>query len=108
MKAATTSFALRNRNSRRSVALLFLGLFFVLQIFSASTELHQSIHSDAAAPDHHCVLTLFAQGHISAAASAVGVAVILAAFAFFLPPLRTAVISSSDYQLAPGRAPPRF
>lgn len=108
MKAAMSHLALRNRDNRRSVALLFLGLFLVLQIFSASSGLHQSLHRDATSPSHHCVITLFAQGHVSAAVGAVGVAAIMAAFLFLLPPLRTAILSSLDYQLAPGRAPPRF
>jgi hypothetical protein len=108
MKATVTTLALRSRNIRRPAALLCLGLFFVLQIFSASGTLHQSLHNDAAAPGHHCVLTLFAQGHFSAPNVGSGLVAVFAAFLFSLPLLRAAVVASSDYKLSPSRAPPRF
>jgi hypothetical protein len=108
MKATTKWLASHSRDSRRSVALLCLGLFFVLQIFSVSGDLHRSLHSDAAAPSHHCVITLFAQGHFSAPGAASGVASIVAAFLFSLPLLRAALLPSLDYKLSPSRAPPRF
>jgi hypothetical protein len=108
MKATMAWLALRSRDSRRSAALLCLGLFFVLQIFSASGDLHQSLHSEAAAPGHHCVITLLAEGHFSAPGVVTQMVVMVGAFLFSLPLLRTAILSPSDYTLSPGRAPPRF
>ena len=37
-------------------------LFVVLQVFASSGPLHRLIHHDADSPDHHCAITLLAQG----------------------------------------------
>lgn len=108
MTAAKTWLTLRSRNSRRTVALLCLALFLVLEIFATSSSLHNSLHSDSTAPGHSCVLTLLAQGHLDVpAAAAISLAVILG-FILALPMLYAAAISSFDFSLAPTRGPPRF
>jgi hypothetical protein len=107
MRAATKWLALRNPESRRAWALLSLVLFLTLQIFGASTTLHQAVHADATAPSHHCVITLFAQGQVTAPGALAAAVAFIAVLLFCLLPFRTAVLSSLDYRLSPSRAPPR-
>src|SRR5215510_9432386 len=107
MRAATKWLALRNPDTRRGWAILCLALFFALQIFSGSTALHKAVHTDATAPNHHCVITLFAQGEVAAPVALTAEVAFVAILLFCLPPLRTAVLASLDYRLSPSRAPPR-
>jgi hypothetical protein len=109
MKAAIQSFALSDRNSRRRLsALPCLALFLVLEIFAGSGVLHKSIHADSAAPGHHCVITLLAQGQVHAPAAALGWVAFVSVFLFCLPLTRAALVSSFVYRLCPSRGPPRF
>ena len=106
MKAAMRSYALQIRISRRVCALICLALFLLLQLFAVSGALHRAVHADAAAPNHHCVVTLLAKGQVSAPQLAIALSVFIAPFFFHLPLLQPAVCSASDHRLSPGRAPP--
>jgi hypothetical protein len=106
MKAAATGFALPKRNSRRFGAVICLALFLTLQLFAASSSLHQAIHSDAAAPSHHCVITLVSQGQLNTPEVFTGSLLFVAALLFCLPSVHATLSSSIDYRLSPSRAPP--
>jgi hypothetical protein len=108
MKAAMTWLTLRSRSSRRVAALLSLSLFFFLQTLAASDALHQYFHADAAAPDHHCAVTLLAQGQVNAPAAAPVLIAFIAAFLFSLPLVTAVARASFDYRFSASRAPPRF
>jgi hypothetical protein len=107
MRAATNWLALRNPDSRRGWALLCLVLFLTLQGFAGSTALHKAVHADATAPNHHCLITLFAQGQLTGPVGVMAEVVFVAIFLFCLPPFRTVALASRDYRLSPSRAPPR-
>jgi hypothetical protein len=86
---------------------LFLGLFLFLQTLAAAPVLHQLIHDNAGQPDHHCAVTLLAQGQIDAAPASVFVA--LPPFVLVeAPASQTPILIAADYRLLPGRAPPSF
>jgi hypothetical protein len=106
MKAAATGFALPSRNSRRWWAAVCLALFLTLQLFAASSSLHRALHPDAAAPSHHCVITLLSQGQLNAPEVFTGCLVFVAALLFSRPSLHAIPASSFDYRLSPSRAPP--
>jgi hypothetical protein len=106
MKAAATGFALPGRNPRRLGAAICLALFLTLQLFAASSSLHQAIHSDASAPSHHCVITLLSQGQLITPEVFTGGLVFVAALLFILPSLHATLSSSFDYRLSPSRGPP--
>jgi hypothetical protein len=108
MKVADKSFARRSQSLHRMGALVGLLLFVALQVFAASGNLHKAIHSDATSPGHHCVITLLAHGQVNAPVVPGIWVAFVAALIFFLPLLSSAVISSFDLRLSPGRAPPRF
>jgi len=106
MKAAAQWLALRNRGSPRWGALLCLALFLTLQCFATSGALHRVLHSDSAAPSHHCVITLLSQGQVTA--DFVPVLILFAgALIFCLPRLHAIPLCASDCRLSPSRAPPR-
>ena len=108
VKEALTCLALRNGTLRRSGAGLCLALFLLLQLFAVCGSLHERIHADSSLPGHHCVITLVAQGDLSAPASLTAFAIIVS-IGFCLPLLlRVSTLSSFDYRLSPSRAPPRF
>jgi hypothetical protein len=100
--------ALRNRVDRRILALFCLALFLTLQLFAASGTLHEAIHADANTPGHHCVVTLFAQGHVDSPAASAGSIALIATLLFCLRPAAPALFSSFDYRFSSSRAPPRF
>jgi len=81
-------------------------LLLGLAALAASPGLHELIHPDAGAPDHHCAVTLFAKGQINSAAGPL-LAVAVAAFfgALILLP-DTFVLPSADYRYSSSRAPP--
>lgn len=48
----------------RAVAGALLVLFMLMAAFAASPALHRSLHADADQPNHHCAITVLAQGQI--------------------------------------------
>jgi hypothetical protein len=107
MKAANIPVNRRCPSFRRMGALAALLLFVALHVFAVSGNLHKAIHADASSPAHTCVITLLAQGQVNA--PVVPVIWVFAAGLIFLRPLvHSAVLSSLDLRLSPGRAPPRF
>jgi hypothetical protein len=104
---AAITLALRNRVDRRILALFCLALFFTLQLFAASSTLHQAIHADANSPGHHCVITLLAQGQLDAPVVSAGAIALMATLLFCLLPATSARFSSFDYRFSSSRAPPR-
>ena len=75
-------------------------------LLSSSPSLHQLVHPDSNNEHHQCAITIFAHGHVDlTVGSPVLVAPIFREFqaaALF----ESAILSSSDYLLLPGRAPP--
>jgi len=107
MNLADKPFA-RSQRLRRMAALAVVFLFVALQVFASFGALHKAIHADADSPTHHCVITLLTHGQMNTPV-VLGVSVAFAAaLIFFLPPLQSAVLSSFDLRLSPGRAPPCF
>lgn len=78
----------------------------VCGLLSSSPKLHEIIHPDANDQHHQCAITIFAHGHVDLTDGGQA----LAAPIFFESQtsvlFESAVLSSSDYLLLPGRAPP--
>ena len=106
MKALRKPFAPGDTTSRRFLALLCLALFLALELFAAVPTLHKLIHSDADSAAHHCAITLFTHGNVSAADSSAEIVIFAAALLFTLPVMQSAILSRFDCRLAPSRAPP--
>jgi len=102
-----TALSFRSASFRRVWAVFGLMLFLTLQLLTTSAALHKLIHADANSLEHHCVITLFTRGQISAAETIVPLTAIVAALFFLLPILRSAEFSSFEYCFSPSRAPPR-
>jgi hypothetical protein len=82
-----------------------MGLFFALQVVSASPALHHWLHSDSASPDHQCIIRLVSQGQFDQAHPEVTLAAPPdASFVVVFP--ESFVLVAVDYRLLPGRAPP--
>lgn len=82
-----------------------LVLYVLLAAFAASPALHQAIHSDAGDPDHHCAITMLAQGQIELPDC--GAALCLAPTYYVYAPLVELSVSSGIVELLPpGRGPP--
>jgi MYXO-CTERM domain-containing protein len=88
-----------------ALALLMLALLAAVQAMVIFEHLHEHLHADARAADHHCAVTLFSSGVVDAAPPVVGLpapeavpVVLLAA----PPPVRV----TGEHRLPPGRAPP--
>ena len=96
------------RNSRLPQGCAWLGFFLllILQLFAGSAALHQAIHPDAQLPDHHCAVTLFAQGQVSSVHVWTGLADIIAPHICSLPTSNLELFAALDCRLAPSRAPP--
>lgn len=106
MRKALTMLSFRNRASRRGWAVVSLGIFLTLLLFTSSHSLHKLIHPDADSPDHQCAITMLVHGQVNAPV----VPPVLIAFAFallfVLPPARLLAFSSFDYRFSASRAPP--
>ncbi len=85
--------------------LFLLGLFLSLVGLASSTGLHKTFHPNASNPDHHCVVTLLASGHVEVSA---GVAAVIAPNVFLIssvfldPSFQTGV----SFNLPLSRGPP--
>lgn len=85
-------------------------IFLVLLcgLLSSSPTLHEIIHPDAHDAHHECAITVFAHGQVDLTDGGP----ILAAPVFLefqaAALVESAVLSSSDYLILPGRAPPVF
>jgi hypothetical protein len=81
-------------------------LLLGLAALAASPGLHELIHSDAGASDHHCAVTLFAGGQIDSASAPVLAAAVVALFGALILLPETFVLPSADYRYSSSRAPP--
>jgi hypothetical protein len=106
MKAVTTLLAPPSRNFRRFAAVLCLGLFLALQVLAVSDSLHHSLHADAAAPGHSCVISALTQGQFNAPEFTGMLILAVFGFLFALPVFYFAALSSFDHRLTPSRGPP--
>jgi hypothetical protein len=79
-------------------------LFF--STLAASSSLHQLVHHDAGAPNHSCVITLFATGQIDSAPAFLMPAVIAALLGALVLLPETVELPSADYRYSSSRAPP--
>lgn len=90
---------------KRAYSLLCLALFLSLQALATVPELHRLIHHDADKADHHCAITLLAQGNIDLVDGATPqlVPTVFISENSLTPVL---VLNAVDYQLPPDRGPP--
>ena len=102
-----TTLSFRGENSRRVWAVFGLALFLFVQLLSTSTVLHKLVHSDADSVSHHCAVTMFSRGQVSATEVLVPLVAFVAALIFLLPPFQSAVLSPVAYRFSASRAPPR-
>lgn len=79
---------------------LFCGLV------AGSPRLHEIIHPDANCQHHECAITIFAHGHADLTDGGCALAPPVFRESQFAILLESAVLTSSDYLLLPGRAPP--
>ena len=100
----------KHRIFRGAAKSAFAGfLVFVLlglAALAASPGLHELIHPDAGAPDHHCAVTLFAGGQIDSVSAPLVAAVVVALFGALVLLPDTFVLPSADYRYSSSRAPP--
>lgn len=95
----------RQRAFTRTVALLILGLFSLLQAVSISHELHHWLHQDSDLGAHYCAAILLAKGLVDAASTEVAFAVAGVGPILYLGSAES-VFATIEYRLLPGRAPP--
>jgi len=107
MRKAMTVLSFRDANFRRVWAAFGLMLFLTVQLLASSAALHKLIHADADSPGHHCAVTLFTSGQVSAAEAVPVLVAFVAALFFLLPILRSAEFPSFAYRFSASRAPPR-
>jgi len=108
MHPSPTKLAVHSRSRFRWAGLLCLALFFALELFAASADLHQSIHPDAHHSGHHCPVTLLTHGQLHSPSLLALVAGFIPALSMVMPRIFYVVLSFSDLRLDPGRAPPCF
>lgn len=95
----------RKRAFTKTVALLILGLFSLLQAVSISHELHHWLHEDSDLGAHYCAAILLAKGLVDAASTEVAFVVPSAEPPLYLDSAQS-VFTLIEYRLLPGRAPP--
>ena len=85
-----------------ALAVLVLGV----ALLSSAPGLHEQMHPDAHAPEHHCAITLFTDGLLPALAGAVPT-MVLAVLCTFLRPDSIEALGCAAVVLPPVRGPPR-
>jgi hypothetical protein len=93
--------------AKPAIAGLLAFLVLAAVTFSASHNLHKSLHTDDSAASHGCLVCSLVSGQLSAVDVAVIALVIAFGFAFFVLLLQSPVLPGHDFRLAPSRAPPR-
>ena len=85
-------------------AMMFLVL--LCGLLSSSSTLHEIIHPDANDGHHECAITVFTHGHVDLTDG--GPILVAPAVREFQAAVlvESAILSSDDYLLLPGRAPP--
>lgn len=84
------------------LAVLLLGV----SALAASPSLHELVHHDAGSADHNCFITFFAKGHVTTAAAAQDLALIVVLFGGVALLTDNFLPSSTDYSFSASRAPP--
>jgi len=82
-----------------------VGMILLLDAMAACPELHELIHKDANEADHHCAVTVFAQGKVDLAICEVPIVKPTVWFETALP-VNFPVFSAPIENLPRGRAPP--
>jgi hypothetical protein len=88
-----------------ALAALLVGLVLLLDAMAASPALHELIHKDADEADHHCAVTMFAQGKFDSATCEVPAVIPTVCFET-TPFIFFSVFSTAIENLPQGRAPP--
>jgi hypothetical protein len=99
---------MKNRFCKLGISTLaasLVGLILLLDAMAACPALHELIHKDAGEADHHCAVTMFAQGKVDSATCEVAI-----------PPPTTLIETTRHFtfsifrpvieNLPQGRAPP--
>jgi hypothetical protein len=96
-----------SKTGKPVVSVLLIALVLLLNALAACEPLHKLIHHDADQPDHECVVTMFAHGHVDSASCDVPVVMVLALIPTTAP-IVFSVPGTAIQNLPPGRAPPFF
>ena len=91
---------------RSAIAGVLLGLFIATLSLTYFEALHCALHCDADQPSHECAVTLVQKGLLDAAETFVAATPLPAAPCEQIF-LTESVLTSTDFLLSPGRAPPR-
>jgi hypothetical protein len=89
----------------RAAVAVVLVLYVLLAAFAASPALHRAFHSDADHPDHHCAITMLAQGQIELPVCDTPLCLAPVCYTC-APPFVLSVFGSVAELLPPGRGPP--
>lgn len=87
------------------IAGLLVALVLLLDAMAACPSLHELVHQDANAPEHQCVVTLFAHGQVDSASVDIAPAAPVIA-STTTPQIEFSVFTPSIGGLPAGRAPP--
>lgn len=103
MRHATRHF---KQTGKPALAALLAGVILLLDAMAACPALHEMIHHDADEHDHHCAVTMLAQGKVDAATTEVPIIndSILPIETVLLTEI--SVFSAAIENLPPSRAPP--
>ena len=88
-----------------ALAVSLVGLILLLNAMAACPALHEMIHKDADEADHHCAVTMFAQGKIDSATCEIIIpepTVLIETTRYFT----FSIFSPAIENLPQGRAPP--
>ena len=88
-----------------ALAALLVGLILLLDAMAACPALHELIHKDADEADHHCAVTMFAQGKVESATCEIIIpepTVLIETAQYFT----FSIFSPAIENLPQGRAPP--
>jgi hypothetical protein len=100
-----SDFTSRTSVTKKAFSLLCLALFLFLQTLATAPALHQHLHKDAAKAEHHCAVTLIAQGKFNFSTTTISV-VLPSTIVSEIEASSASVPVAVEYRLLPVRGPP--
>ena len=103
----TRSLLAYRRVAKPALAGLLALIVLVATTFSVSHALHQTLHPNAPAGNHFCLVCSLVKGQVNAADVSAALLLFTAVLVFSFPALELVIQSAVDRRLNPSRAPPR-
>jgi hypothetical protein len=101
----TNSF-LQARLIRGLVSVVAVFLLLLVTFFAANDHAHEALHADGHVPEHNCVISLVAKGHLTGFTAPIVVQEALPVIPYVVPRCSSVIVPARSHLLPPSCVPP--